>query len=561
MASPLSPGGGFVNGATSQEEQLCMRTTLLPALKDEFYRLPEVGCVYTPDVLVFRSGDTDGQDGVLDKNDRWFVDVVSAAMLRLPETQVDEETGRGEYVQAKDRELVILKMKTVMEVLQAKGIAKVVLGAWGCGAYGNPVGEIARAWRKVLVGDKERKDKKKKFNAMGQSCYGLDEVVFAIKDHGMAEAFQSAYGQGLSWVDEAVYETDHDDGEDTVEEEQGQYRELVSKMDELRIRIDRTANPQVKEGLQAVMAGLQRQLPGENEQEDSQEDEDDNMLADHIQIVDDNPCVPNSIRFESVPARLDPLPDLIPIPKVNINDKLELKLMASFRMTASKEEVTLAISPRRQEQYAVAVPLCLGLKWYTRSAKLNVIIEKPQVADRVDENLTWIQWTLSSLSGAFRTDQPKFSAKHSHHDRSLVVVQAGGSPLCIGHIEALTMHLEQHQITSRYRSRISKEGFQKHFTETYINKSDALASPFNLETGFPENMVEDDANEMMALVAETREIQERMLHMSVTIVEVLLQILIQTYENKQQVLKTIETLVPHCNSEESVERYAGEGGV
>lgn len=276
MASPLSPGGGFVNGATSQEEQLCMRTTLLPALKDEFYRLPEVGCVYTPDVLVFRSGDTDGQDGVLDKNDRWFVDVVSAAMLRLPETQVDEETGRGEYVQAKDRELVILKMKTVMEVLQAKGIAKVVLGAWGCGAYGNPVGEIARAWRKVLVGDKERKDKKKKFNAMGQSCYGLDEVVFAIKDHGMAEAFQSAYGQGLSWVDEAVYETDHDDGEDTVEEEQGQYRELVSKMDELRIRIDRTANPQVKEGLQAVMAGLQRQLPGENEQEDSQEDEDDN---------------------------------------------------------------------------------------------------------------------------------------------------------------------------------------------------------------------------------------------------------------------------------------------
>lgn len=66
MASPLSPGGGFLNGATSQEESLCMHTTLLPSLRDEFYRLPELGCVYTPDVLVFRDsegGDLGRQEG------------------------------------------------------------------------------------------------------------------------------------------------------------------------------------------------------------------------------------------------------------------------------------------------------------------------------------------------------------------------------------------------------------------------------------------------------------------------------------------------------------------
>lgn len=284
MASPLSPGGGFVNGAKSQEEFLCMCTTLLPALKDEFYRLPEVGCVYTPDVLVFRSGDSVGHDSVLDKKDRWFVDVVSAAMLRLPETQVDEETGRGAYAHDKDRELVISKMKTVMEVLQSKGIEKVVLGAWGCGAYGNPVGEVARAWRKVLTSEKKKKSKiKENFKTEKGLWNQFDEIMFAVKDHGMAEAFRSAFGEGLEWVDEGEDEADFLTAEGDIPEKE-QFGELIERMDELRLRIGRTANPQVKEGLKAVMAGLERQLPmghstgaseEEGEREDEEEDDDD----------------------------------------------------------------------------------------------------------------------------------------------------------------------------------------------------------------------------------------------------------------------------------------------
>lgn len=284
MASPLSPGGGFVNGATSQEEFLCMCTTLLPALRDEFYRLPEVGCVYTPDVLVFRSGDSVGQDSVLDKKDRWFVDVVSAAMLRLPETQVDEETGRGAYAHDKDRELVILKMKTVMEVLQSKGIKKVVLGAWGCGAYGNPVGEVARAWRKTLAPGKRRKSKTMGNSKLPTGLWnGFDEIMFAVKDQGMAEAFRSAFGEGLAWVDEDEAEADLLTGEGDIAEQE-QLGELIERMSELRLRIDRTANPQVKEGLKAVMAGLERQMPpgpiqGASEEE---EDDDDDELEDAV---------------------------------------------------------------------------------------------------------------------------------------------------------------------------------------------------------------------------------------------------------------------------------------
>ena len=86
MASPLRPGGGVLTGATSQEEFLCARTTLLPSLRESFYRLPEIGAVFTHDVLVFRgSGSLADAGQELGPGERFWVDVVSAGMLRFPE--------------------------------------------------------------------------------------------------------------------------------------------------------------------------------------------------------------------------------------------------------------------------------------------------------------------------------------------------------------------------------------------------------------------------------------------------------------------------------------------
>lgn len=135
MASPLRPGGGVLTGATSQEEFLCARTTLLPSLREELYRLPDLGGIYTSDVLVFRSalplGDGKGE---LLNTERYYVDIISAGMLRFPELEGgDEEVKR---LSRKDRTMVEAKMRAVLRIAARKGAKNLVLGAWGCGAYG-----------------------------------------------------------------------------------------------------------------------------------------------------------------------------------------------------------------------------------------------------------------------------------------------------------------------------------------------------------------------------------------------------------------------------------------
>ncbi|KAK8075283.1 hypothetical protein PG997_009946 [Apiospora hydei] len=260
MASPLSPGGGFLNGAGSQEEYLCMRTTLLPSLKDEFYRLPELGGVYTPDVLVFR--DEAGND--LEKKDRWFVDCVSAGMLRFPDISVDEETGRGSYVLGKDKELVSDKMRSVMRIFQAKNVKNVVLGAWGCGAYGNPVGEIAAVWKRVLLGNTSNKQARGKNKTKGESWQGIETVVFAIKDSGMAEAFEEAFGEGLT-RDEPAQESEEelDDDPDTA-----RVREIEEKIEQLELQVQQAKSTQLQDGLRSILANLHTQLAKEPQRPD-----------------------------------------------------------------------------------------------------------------------------------------------------------------------------------------------------------------------------------------------------------------------------------------------------
>lgn len=178
---------------------MCLRTTLYPCLSESFYRLPEVGGVYTPDVQIVRSSDAAAT--LLPAKERVFVDVLTAAMIRLPDLE------DGKYAEDSDRETARAKMRAAMRIFRDKGVEKIVLGAWGCGAYGNPVQEIARAWKAVLCGGGKAAKRSGRASGGTEAWDGL-EVVFAITDLRMAEAFAETLGVEVEEAEDTQLESD-----------------------------------------------------------------------------------------------------------------------------------------------------------------------------------------------------------------------------------------------------------------------------------------------------------------------------------------------------------------
>ncbi|KAK5137313.1 hypothetical protein LTR08_000283 [Meristemomyces frigidus] len=265
MASPLKPGGGFLEGANSQEEFLCARTTLYPSLWDSFYRLPELGGVWTPDVLVFR--DSSPEAAEMAKRDRYFVDVISAGMFRFPDTnrsrsdeQLETKCSCGVSYCDRDRDIVVRKMKSVLRIAQAKGAEKLVLGAWGCGAYGNPVKEIAKLWRKVIAGGaRQRRPNNENWNT-------IREIVFAIPDRSMLREFQHAFRDVLAtnlqsppsgesdYADSGAPDTANSTSQDQ------DIATLIDRIQETELQVEQMTNARSRARLRDVLAGLNCEL-------------------------------------------------------------------------------------------------------------------------------------------------------------------------------------------------------------------------------------------------------------------------------------------------------------
>ncbi|KAI4674732.1 uncharacterized protein J4E84_010473 [Alternaria hordeiaustralica] len=299
MASPLRPGGGLLTGATSAEESLCARTTLLPSLKETFYRLPEYGGIYTHDVLVFRSalplGDSAGE---LPPTERWYIDVISAGMLRFPELEGEEEDEKR--LSKKDREIVESKIRGVMRIAEQKGVKALVLGAWGVGAYGNPGRDVAEAFAKVLgcvssAPSSGGKKNNKSPSTGAETFPTIEKIIFAIPQRKVANDFAGAFGGKIEVEEGPGASGDDNDEEDDEEDKVAE--ELRNKIQEMDGQISKVWNPDLKARLGIILDGLKAQLREregtprtgsvDDEEEDEDGDEDDNENEGYTEDSDE----------------------------------------------------------------------------------------------------------------------------------------------------------------------------------------------------------------------------------------------------------------------------------
>lgn len=161
FASDSEPGGGFRGKQRgTQEEDLCRRSNLGACLVEHFERvgpalyMPSLAVVYAPDIVVFRSSKT------YRLLERPFWVAVVAAALRSTESQVEIDA----------------KIDGILQVAISHGHRYLVLGAWGCGAFGNDPDQIALGMASAV-----------------QACKGcFDHIMFAVPRGTNFDAFRAA---------------------------------------------------------------------------------------------------------------------------------------------------------------------------------------------------------------------------------------------------------------------------------------------------------------------------------------------------------------------------------
>ncbi|MGW0706392.1 TIGR02452 family protein [Streptomyces sp. NPDC002643] len=182
FASARNPGGGFLNGAQAQEEALCRASALYTCVRearayydhhrthrDAFYT---DRVIHSPGVPVFRD---DRGDLLPEPYTVGFLTspAPNASVILRTTPERAPELPRALSVRA----------ERVLEVAVTHGYRRLVLGAWGCGVFGNDPARVAGAFRALLLG--------------GRFEAHFEHVVFAVLDRTRGAVVRTAFERVL----------------------------------------------------------------------------------------------------------------------------------------------------------------------------------------------------------------------------------------------------------------------------------------------------------------------------------------------------------------------------
>lgn len=180
FASARNPGGGFINGAKAQEEDLCRCSGLYPCLmtQREYYEVnrKEESALYT-DHLIYSPSVPWFRARSRDQPDTTFLASVISAPAPNAGIVLSREPSAGPAVEAALRR----RAGFVLGVAADNGHRTILLGAWGCGVFRNEPALVADAFGKWLDSDK--------------FAGAFDRVVFAIYDRSKDQEILSGFQQ------------------------------------------------------------------------------------------------------------------------------------------------------------------------------------------------------------------------------------------------------------------------------------------------------------------------------------------------------------------------------
>jgi uncharacterized protein (TIGR02452 family) len=183
FASAKNAGGGFLRGSVAQEESIARSSALYPSLlkAPDYYSthrnnpnlLYTDNMIYSPGVPVFR--DDDGT--LLDQP--YLLSVITSPAANKGAIIQNKVSGLDQI-----EEVMHLRTEKVLALANKHGHRVLILGAWGCGVFGNDPNLIAEIFRFHLCENPRFKNV-------------FERVVFAVydrtKDKGVITPFREVY--------------------------------------------------------------------------------------------------------------------------------------------------------------------------------------------------------------------------------------------------------------------------------------------------------------------------------------------------------------------------------
>ena len=174
MANGVSPGGGWLKGSRAQEEYLCRSSALWVTIKDSpMYAAHAASGHYessdwviiSPDVPVFRD------DTGVPLEEPWTVSFITCA------APVASRAGA-------ERSATLLRdrINRILKIAASEGYTSLVLGAWGCGAFGNDPRATAKSFREAID---------------GPFANAFDTIIFAITDWSAERQFLGPFADAF----------------------------------------------------------------------------------------------------------------------------------------------------------------------------------------------------------------------------------------------------------------------------------------------------------------------------------------------------------------------------
>ena len=183
FASAKNPGGGFLSGSQAQEESLArssgLYACLIPhmamyehnrALSTALY---SDHMIYSPGVPVFR-----------DEGGQLLETPFQVAFLSAPAVNAGAVRRNEPERAARIESVMRTRLERVLWVARQQGHRSLILGAWGCGVFGNEPDVVARLFAEQLLGS-------------GRFAGQFARLVFAVYDRSEGQAVLAAFRREL----------------------------------------------------------------------------------------------------------------------------------------------------------------------------------------------------------------------------------------------------------------------------------------------------------------------------------------------------------------------------